>query len=107
MGGGAISNRLVVAAVIGILMVVQSLLNKHWARSLADRMGFVQRKATTATSKYTEANFVRCCLNSYYGRHPSRTNHKLGPDKNKDGPMYRMDSGKAGHKACGANRGER
>jgi len=33
------------------------LLNKHWACLLLDCIGFVQRKATTATSKYTVANF--------------------------------------------------
>ena len=90
------------------------LLNKHCPRLLLNRMGFVERKATTATSKYTEVNFkgdegkfsARCCLNHCYGRHPSRTNHELGPHRKKDGPMYTMDNGKAGHKACGANRGE-
>ena len=33
------------------------MLNKHWACLLLDHMGFVQRKATTATSKYTVPNF--------------------------------------------------
>ena len=32
------------------------MFNKRWAHLLLDHMGFVQRKATTATSKYTEAN---------------------------------------------------
>lgn len=35
------------------------MLNKHWACLLLDRMGFVQRKATTVTSKYTVANFLQ------------------------------------------------
>ena len=38
------------------------MFNKHWAHSLLDHMGLVQRKATTATSKYTEemkANFMQ------------------------------------------------
>ena len=60
-------NKVFVAAATGILLKYGHtklaeyggpvLLNNHWARLLLDRMGFVQRKATTATSKYTEANF--------------------------------------------------
>ena len=33
-------------------------LNRHWAYSLLTRMKFVQRKATTAKSKVTGANFT-------------------------------------------------
>lgn len=33
-------------------------LNRHWARSLLRRMKFIQRKATTAKSKYTVENFA-------------------------------------------------
>ena len=33
-------------------------LNRQWAHSLLKRMKFVQRKATTAKSKASEANFA-------------------------------------------------
>jgi len=33
-------------------------LNRHWAYSLFKRMGFVQRKSTTAKSKFNVENFV-------------------------------------------------
>ena len=35
-------------------------LNRHWAYSLLHRMNFVQRKATTAKSKYAIADFDFC-----------------------------------------------
>lgn len=64
--GGSISASLVVAAATGILMTSNRgmlvefgghvQLNKYWARSLLQRMNFVQRKATTAKSKHTGVN---------------------------------------------------
>ena len=33
-------------------------LTKHWAHSFLTRMNYVQRKGTTAKSKYSEANFA-------------------------------------------------
>ena len=67
-GGGAVSARIVMAAARGILLKCDRSklvefggyieLNRQWAHSLLKRMKFVQRKATTAKSKETEANFV-------------------------------------------------
>lgn len=64
--GGTISSRIVVAAARGIIMKSNRgmlvefgghvQLNKYWARSLLQRMNFVQRKAATAKSKHTDGN---------------------------------------------------
>ena len=64
--GGSISARIVIAAARGIIMKSNRgmlvefgghvQLNKYWARSLLQRMNFVQRKATTARSKHTDVN---------------------------------------------------
>ena len=67
-GGGAVSARIAMAAARGILLKCDRTklaefggpvqLNRHWAHSLLKRMKFVQRKATTAKSKQTAANFT-------------------------------------------------
>lgn len=66
--GGAVSVRSIVAAARGIVLKLdRSLLaelgglvtlNRYWAQSLLRRMKFIQRKATTAKSKYTVENFA-------------------------------------------------
>ena len=66
--GGAVSVRSIVAEARGIVLKLDHsllaelggpvTLNRHWARSLLRRMKFVQRKATTAKSKYTVENFA-------------------------------------------------
>ena len=67
-GGGAVTARIVMAAARGILLKCDRSklvefgghveLNRQWAHSLLKRMKFVQRKATTAKSKGSDANFV-------------------------------------------------
>lgn len=67
-GGGAISSIIVMAAARGILRKVNpSMLiengghvnfNRYWARSMLQRMNFVQRKVSTAKSKHTTVNFA-------------------------------------------------
>ena len=67
-GGGAVSTRIVMAAARGLLLKYDSgmlaefggpvQINRFWAHSLLHRMKFVQRKATTAQSKYAVANFL-------------------------------------------------
>ena len=67
-GGEAVSARIAIAAARGILLKCDRTklaefggpvqLNRHWAHSLLKRMKFVQRKATTAKSKQTVANFT-------------------------------------------------
>ena len=66
-GGAAVSARIAMAATQGILLKCDRTklaefgapvqLNRYWAHSLLKRMKFVQRKATTARSKHTIANF--------------------------------------------------
>ena len=68
-GGGAVLSRIAMAAARRILLKCDRgmlsefggpvELNKSWARSLLHRMKFVQRKATTAKSKHTAADFVQ------------------------------------------------
>ena len=58
--GGVVSSRIAMAAARGILMSTDKqrlvefgrYVNRHWAYSLLKWMKFVQRKATTAKSKY-------------------------------------------------------
>ena len=67
-GGGMVSARIAMAAARGILLKCDQTklaefggpvqLNSHWAHSLLRRMKYVQRKATTARSKQTVANFA-------------------------------------------------
>lgn len=67
--GGAVSARIAMAAARGIVLKCQpSMLvenggpfeaTKYWAHSLLKRMKHVQRKSTTAKSKYTVANFAQ------------------------------------------------
>ncbi|MCG8622397.1 MAG: hypothetical protein MJE68_10435 [Proteobacteria bacterium] len=67
--GGIVSARIVMAAARGIILTCDRSilvefggyveLNTHWAYSLLRRMNFVQRKVTTAKSKYTIADFNR------------------------------------------------
>lgn len=67
-GGGVVSSRIAMAAARGILISYDKyklaefggpvLLNRHWAYSLLKRMKFVQRKATTAKSKYTGSDYL-------------------------------------------------
>ena len=66
-GGGTVSARIVMAAARGILLKCNRSmlvefggdihLNRHLAHSLLKRMKFVQRKATTAKSKESKADF--------------------------------------------------
>ncbi len=66
--GGAVSARIAMAAARGILLKCDRTklaefgghveLSRHWAHSLLKRMNFVQRKATTAKSKETQADFA-------------------------------------------------
>ena len=66
-GGGVISARIAMAAASGIVLTCDRSmlvefggyveLNRHWAYSLLHQMNFVQRKATTAKSKYAIADF--------------------------------------------------
>lgn len=66
-GGGVVSSRIAMAAARGIVLTYDSSkltefgghieLNKSWAFSLLNRMKFVQRKSTTAKSKYTIDDF--------------------------------------------------
>ena len=66
--GGAVTSRIAIAAARGILLSCnKSLLlefggpvslNRHWAYSFFKRMGFVQRKGTTAKSKGTDTDFA-------------------------------------------------
>ena len=67
-GGGAVTSHIVCAATCGIIMTIDRTklqefgghinLNRHWAHSFLTRMGFVQRRATTAKSKYSLQNFT-------------------------------------------------
>ena len=66
-GGGAVSAKIAIAAARGILMICTKTklvefggyvqLNRHWAYALLKRMKFVQRKATTAKSKFTPVDY--------------------------------------------------
>lgn len=66
--GGSVSATIVVAAARGILLASDRSmlaefgghveLKRHWAYSLLKRMGFVRRKATTAKSKQSIAEFA-------------------------------------------------
>ena len=66
--GGAVTSHLVCAAACEIIMTLNRTrlqefgghinLNKHWAHSFLTRMGFVQRRAITAKSKYSLQNFT-------------------------------------------------
>ncbi len=68
-GGGVVSARIAMAAARGILMAYNRSrlaefggdveINRQWAYSLLQRMSFVKRKATTAKSKYSTANFAQ------------------------------------------------
>ena len=68
-GGGVVSARIAVAAARGIVLTCDRSmlvefgghveLNRHWAYSLLHRMNFVQRKVTTAKSKYAITDFDR------------------------------------------------
>ena len=68
-GGGVVSARIVMAAARGILLSCNRSrliefggdveLKKQWAYSLLRRMKFVKRKATTAKSKHSTADFAR------------------------------------------------
>ena len=65
--GGAVSARIAMATARGVLLTYDKTrleefggsirLNRYWAHSLLKRMNFVQRKATTAKSKQSEADF--------------------------------------------------
>ena len=65
-GGGAVNTRIVMAAARGLIMATNRnmlmeygghvRINRPWAQSVLERMGYVKRKATTSKSKYnTEA----------------------------------------------------
>ena len=66
-GGGVVSSKIVVAAAKGVIAAYDQSslvefgghihLTRHWAYSLLHRMKFVQRKVTTAKSKYSVADF--------------------------------------------------
>ena len=66
--GGAVSARIAMATARGVLLTYDKTrqeefggsthLSKSWAHSLLKRMKFVQRKATTAKSKNSDADFA-------------------------------------------------
>ena len=66
--GGVVSARIAMAAAKGLLLSLNRgalaeygayiNITRHWTYSLFHRMKFVQRKATTSQSKYTETNFA-------------------------------------------------
>lgn len=68
-GGGVVSARIAMASARGILMSCNRSrlvefggdvqLTRQWAYSLLRRMNFVKRKATTAKSKHSNADFAR------------------------------------------------
>ena len=70
--GGAISPRIIIVAARGIILATDKSklqefggplrLNQFWANSLLERMQFVKRKATTAKSKLSIANFAELKL---------------------------------------------
>ena len=67
-GGGAVSARIAISTAKGILLACDKAkledyrgpiaLRKPWAHSMLNR-GYVQRKASTALSKYNECDFSR------------------------------------------------
>ena len=64
-GGGGMSSELVIGAATGFLKTIDKTgkkdhltLDRFWAHSLLRRMNFVQRKATTAASKYSRDDFA-------------------------------------------------
>ena len=67
-GGGIVSARIAMAAARGILLAYNRSrlvefggdmeLNRQWVYSLLKRMKFVKRKATTAKSKHSTADFT-------------------------------------------------
>ena len=67
-GCGVVSSKIVMAAARGMLLASDRsklaeygghiLLNRHWAYSFLRRMNFVQRRATTAKSKYPVSDFA-------------------------------------------------
>jgi hypothetical protein len=66
--GAFVSARIVVAAACGIVMSYDKdmleefgghvQLNRHWAHSMMTRMSFVKRRASTAKSKHSIADFA-------------------------------------------------
>ena len=66
-GGGVVSAQIAMAAARGIVLTCDRSmlvefgghveLNRHWAYSLLHQMNFVQRKVTTAKSKYAITDF--------------------------------------------------
>ena len=66
-GGGAVTTRIVMAAARGLLLASNRnilaeyggdvRINRPWAQSLLERMGYVKRKATTSKGKYSLADF--------------------------------------------------
>ena len=65
-GGGAITTHIVMAATTGLLlasnrnMLVEygrHKINRAWAQSFLERMGYVKQKATTSKSKYSLTDF--------------------------------------------------
>ena len=66
--GGAVTSHIACAAARGIIVTIDKTrlqefgghinLNRHWVHSFLTRMGFVQRRATTAKSKYPLQNYI-------------------------------------------------
>ena len=66
--GGAVTSHIACAATRGIIVTIDKTrlqefvgyinLNRHWAHSFLTHMGFIQRRATTAKSKYSLQNFT-------------------------------------------------
>ena len=64
---GALTTQIVMAAARGLLLASNRnilaeygghvRINRPWAQSLLERMGYVKRKATTSKSKYSLADF--------------------------------------------------
>ena len=66
--GGSVSSQVVIAAARDILTSLDKTklqefgghidLTRHWSHSFLTRMNYVQRKGTTAKSKYSEVKFA-------------------------------------------------
>ena len=97
-----VSSKIVVAAAKGVVAAYDQSslvefgghirLTGHWAYSLLHRMKFMQRKATTAKSKYSVADFDK--LKESFLQEVITT-VELGPDRIENCPIKHMDYGQA------------
>ena len=111
--GGSVYSQVVIAAARGILTSLHKIklqefgghidLTRQWTHSFLTRMNYVQRKGTTAKSKYSEANFAekkkgRIESNSGDRGNPTRINPELGPNRDQVGSINWLDNGRTGSK---------